>query len=544
MHWLVAAATTLLSAAPAALALQADEIALIVNASEPKGLELARLYAQVRGIAPDRIIQLELPNAEVIFFDLYDRQVVPQVRQFLRQRGLEHQVKCLVSFYGVPLRIAHRINTPEEKIEQELLGVQFRRVLERIEQIVSRLEKQAAELGGDFVPQSGGRTLGELSARTEHAWRSLTSAMQRTSDPAAGQRIGQVLGEMAAILSGPVDLPEPTTTSTMPAATQTARLNGENGPTTRGPATESIQELLEQPYNAASRRRLRELTRRSGGIFAYARVLQSQIEYLTTEQTAAAFDSELSLIWWPAYPRTGWQPNPLNPHYGQTRLPPVVMVMRLDGPEPQIVRNIIESSVQVERRGLEGKLVVDARGIAPRDTSGKEDAYGQFDRRLRNLATLVLARTNMQVKLDDLPAVLPAGSVDDVALYCGWYSLRSYVPGMKFNRGAVGYHIASLELLSLRDPQETGWVRGLLRDGVAGTLGPVAEPYLHAFPPPEEFFPLLLSGKFTLAEVYWTTVPMTSWMMCCIGDPLYNPYLNKPQMKVDDLPLVFRNLFR
>src|SRR4029450_4734408 len=120
-------------------------------------------------------------------------------------------------------------------------------------------------------------------------------------------------------------------------------------------------------------------------------------------------------------------------------------------------------------------------------------------------------------------------------------SLRKYVPGMIFNRGAVGFHIASSELVSLHPPTETGWVRGLMSDGVVAALGPVAEPYLHSFPPADEFFPLLMTGKLTLAEVYWTTTPLTSWMQACIGDPLYNPYRAIPSMKVEDLPLLLRS---
>jgi hypothetical protein len=108
------------------------------------------------------------------------------------------------------------------------------------------------------------------------------------------------------------------------------------------------------------------------------------------------------------------------------------------------------------------------------------------------------------------------------------------VPACAFVPGALGYHIASFEMVSLRG-NEIGWVAGLLNDGIASTLGPVAEPYLAAFPPPDDFFPLLLSGKLTLAEVYWKTTPMSSWMMCCIGDPLYTPFKKNPQLKDEDL---------
>jgi hypothetical protein len=69
----------------------------------------------------------------------------------------------------------------------------------------------------------------------------------------------------------------------------------------------------------------------------------------------------------------------------------------------------------------------------------------------------------------------------------------------------------------------------------------VAEPYLSAFPNADDFFPLLLTGERPLAEVYWRTNPMTSWMINMIGDPLYTPYKVNPQIKPEDLPELLRN---
>jgi hypothetical protein len=59
-------------------------------------------------------------------------------------------------------------------------------------------------------------------------------------------------------------------------------------------------------------------------------------------------------------------------------------------------------------------------------------------------------------------------------------------------------------------------------------LGPVAEPYLQSFPLPDQFFPLLMTGKLSLLEVYFLTVPHLSWMQILIGDPLYRPFKNHP----------------
>jgi uncharacterized protein (TIGR03790 family) len=68
----------------------------------------------------------------------------------------------------------------------------------------------------------------------------------------------------------------------------------------------------------------------------------------------------------------------------------------------------------------------------------------------------------------------------------------------------------------------------MLEEGVAATLGPVTEPYLASFPLPDQFFSLLVTGKLTLLEVYFATVPSVSWMQILIGDPLYRPFKNHP----------------
>jgi uncharacterized protein (TIGR03790 family) len=159
------------------------------------------------------------------------------------------------------------------------------------------------------------------------------------------------------------------------------------------------------------------------------------------------------------------------------------------------------------------------------------------------LAAVTRDKTSIPV-VTDYTHIFHQREVPDTALYCGWYSLRHYVPGMAFVPGAVAYHVASLEMVGLHEGYETGWVHGLLSDGVVATLGAVAEPYLGAFPPPDEFFPLLMTGRLSLAEVYWRTEPTASWMICLIGDPLYTPFKNHPAIKPEDLPVPLRLALR
>jgi uncharacterized protein (TIGR03790 family) len=180
--------------------------------------------------------------------------------------------------------------------------------------------------------------------------------------------------------------------------------------------------------------------------------------------------------------------------------------------------------------------VLDTRGIMLGHEKAGEMGMASYDQSLRDLGTMIRKSTKLDVLEDDNPEPLPANSATDVALYCGWYSVRQYIHECKFNPGAIGYHMASYELITLHTPGESGWVAGLLNDGVAATLGAVAEPYLQAFPLPDEFFPLLMTGRLSLAEVYWKTTRMTSWMMDAIGDPLYTPYKVNPAISTDDLP--------
>jgi uncharacterized protein (TIGR03790 family) len=291
--------------------------------------------------------------------------------------------------------------------------------------------------------------------------------------------------------------------------------------------------------DAGQRKRVRELARKSLGEIAAAQVLAAQIDTFRTEETQSALDSELALLWWRGYPRARWLLNPLQWRARVNPIPapaPTLMVMRLDGPTVEIARSLIETSIKVEEQGLAGQVVLDARGLSA------SDSYGKYDRSLRELNDLLRAKTSLKVTFDDKPEIIAPHSLHDpIALYCGWYSLRNYQPPGPFSPGAVGFHVASFELVSLHNRDEHGWGRGLLNDGVCGTVGSVAEPYLQSFPPADGFFPLLLTGKLTLAEVYWRTTPMVSWMQDCVGDPLYVPYRTNPALRIEDLPVPLRD---
>jgi uncharacterized protein (TIGR03790 family) len=248
---------------------------------------------------------------------------------------------------------------------------------------------------------------------------------------------------------------------------------------------------------------------------------------------SAAVDNELTLALRDAFQVCGWLPNPFN--FAYDRLPFIkeirqqtLMVCRLDGPTPEIARRLVDDALETEKVGLKGALYIDAQGLKGKGEYGSHDWY---DRHLTELYDRV-KNSSLKVVLDQNRDLFPPGSCPDAALYVGWYSLGKYVASCKWQKGAVAYHVASSEATTLKKPGSNVWCKRLLEEGVAATLGPVAEPYLSSFPLPDEFFPLLMSGKLPLLEVYFHTLPHVSWMQILIGDPLYNPFKQNPVLPI------------
>lgn len=387
-----------------AWALEPAEIIVISNKHLPDSQRVAEHYLAMRNIPKDNHIQLELPAVEDISRADYQKQIVRPLRKALLLR--RNEIKCLLTVYGVPLRVGPKVLTETEQAEEK------------------RLKEE--------LP-----------------------ALDATKQPADVARI------------------------------------------------------------------------------------QGRLHALSAQESLAAVDSELMLLWWPEYPLARWMVNPLYfpiPAENRRTMPPVMMTCRLDGPSPEIAIRLINDAIAVERHGLQGKAYIDARGIGfdPKKPGESGTGYEGYDQSFREAAAL-LKKGGLDVTLDDKPELFAAGSCPDAAIYAGWYSLANYVPACKFNQGAVAWHLASSEAVTLRDPNAKLWCPNLLKDGVAVTLGPVAEPYTVGFPKPAEFFGYLATGQYTVAECYAKTVLFASWMGVLVGDPLYNPYAKHPLIPLEDI---------
>jgi uncharacterized protein (TIGR03790 family) len=512
----------LLLSAAARAALTANELLLIANKNVPESVDLAVHYARVRNVPSKQIFQLDLPTTEAILPEAYEQRLAGPVRKFLASPD-GASVRCLVLFRGVPLIRRPMESTEVERAEAKKVRQISDALVAPAGELATSLEKAIGKLGVSLPASPLGGDLGQQQRRILAAMQALQRWAAKESTPLQRAEAESIVREIEQQSRG--------------AATRV--LNGiePQPPTTRPAVTnEELQRLADQPRDAGARATLRARVAERGGLFPLAGLLDQQYAWINTEESDAAVDSELALVRVPDFARYRWQPNPLNIHAPPNAPRTGIMTARIDGPTREIAQRLIDESIEVEKTGLSGVAVIDSRGIAspPGTPTG---SYAWYDGALRDAAALLKAKSTLKVVTDDREQVLLPKTVENVAVYCGWYSLQNYIPGCVYVKGAVGFHVASLEMTSLRDPLSKEWVPNLLSAGVNGTLGAVGEPYLHAFPRPDEFFPLLLSGKFTLAEVYWKSVPMTSWKIALIGDPLYNPFAAKPVIKLEDTPL-------
>lgn len=526
---------------PAWAELTADQVAIIAMAESPESQELAKHYAKARGVPESRILLLEGKPARTMSREAWETIARPAIRKWLADHQLNGKVRCFVTCWDVPLKIGRRDANAPEVVEREkfLAGVREGRV-KQLDQVVARLEG----LGRGDKPEppkplAADALLADVAARLDAAMGTARGQILAIPDDAKRLEGMQEFQQLITAIGGGAQILRMGTAQAkqsrmqpeqaMPLAILESRLQG---------VQQGIQALSMLPPTVARDIQLLNLIQINDGLLGSLRWVDQQREALAKNETYSSFDSELSLVHWNDYPLDRWQPNLLYYGYGSHKLggTSIVLVSRLAAPSLALAKGLVDKAIATEKKGLAGKVYLDARGMAYDKDKAEPGSYDAFDQSLRDLAERLQKHTKLEVILNDKPELFQPGECPHAALYCGWYSLSKYVDAFDWAPGAVGYHLASGEAATLRKPGGTAWCNAMLEDGVTATLGPVYEPYLHAFPKPDDFFSLLLTGKYTLAEVFYRTKPYNSWAMTLVGDPLYNPFKNHPALAEADLP--------
>ena len=506
-------------------------------------MAIAQHYAERRGLKPDHIIILDLGTDETIGRGHYEQHLIKPLRQALEARKLASHIRCLVTTYGIPLAVVAPQPTDDERRWSKDAAQRQEKALVHLQLLEGWVKQIAASSGRDpSAPATSGPSSG-ASKGTPALLKSVADAIREAAgrigtisdrDQALQQR--EELARLVQQFGGPNALLQEFY-SIGSTNQQQDRQRIEQYRQQIGTAERLIRVLSAAPSDLHRQGAYRVAQQVFGlrGILALAQEESERFSYLNGN---ASIDSELSLLWWDRgdYNVAGRMPNPMFQSRTTTQSLqslPIVMVARLDAPTPELARHLVDQALTAEQHGLAGKFYLDAEGLKPDGGS-----YGFYDQSLRDLAALVRRATSYEVRLDDTPQRFSQpGQAPDVALYIGWYRLRSYENAFSFNPGAIGYHIASGEAVSLHDPDEPGWCKNALEHGITATLGSIGEPYLDSFPAPKDFVALLLSGRYTLVEAYYLTTRYVSWRMVLVGDPLYNPWRDNGYTKVEVQPL-------
>jgi len=521
----VAALLFLLSTQPA-YCLTPEDILVVYNQNMPESKEVAEYYTAKRTVPADNLIGVSVPNSETMTRSRFETDLCAKIEGPVNALIDNGRQPVILLVYGIPIRLQE-----DAEYDTEGLHNKAETKIQELDSLVSGLTARLEELitpKTSFPPHAPPATADAISI-LERAKNAVTKATAIKIDPKHPRISAGAAQEISAIvfqLAGATPVAEAITRQMTDKESKT---KASRGALSHWAGVINIQ-LAHVPFRGLTNENAFEiasLVRTSRGLIGELGFWLEVEQIDPADQTSASVDSELTMLLIPQYSKAKWLPNPFQDQF--SAIPGIdwirnqtTMVARLDGPSPATAKRLVDDALWVEKHGLEGVFYIDARGMRNKENG---NYYAEYDSHLRNLYQILTEKSSMKVVLDNKPELFPEQSCKDAALYCGWYSL------FKWQKGAVGFHVASSEAKTLKKPDSEVWCKRMLEKGVAATLGPVAEPYLQSFPLPDVFFPLLMTGKAPLIEVYYRSTPFLSWRQILIGDPMYTPFRQKPALK-------------
>jgi uncharacterized protein (TIGR03790 family) len=256
--------------------------------------------------------------------------------------------------------------------------------------------------------------------------------------------------------------------------------------------------------------------------------------------TVSSVDSELALLYRKATGVAilvqGGQQNPyfagnqpisaLKPFSHRTQ--DIYLVTRLDGFSVADVKALIDRGVAASRPS--GSILLRTRG----DRGGSQ-GDGWLEAAAKRIADMpgwqkapLLWRSTRGTPDSPLLGYYSWGTNDPMLA-------TAPEPDVTFAPGAIGGMFVSTDARTLQPPPD-GWRPGqpfggstqsligvLVRNGITGIAGHVAEPFLTGTARPDILFPAYLRG-FNLAEAFYLAIPSLGWQTIVIGDPLCAPF--------------------
>ncbi len=97
--------TTTFLSVQACRALEPTEILVLANGAVKESITLARYYIQARSIPMENLLILQTTGEESCSRTTYNKEIRQPTLQFLKQHMKTGRIRCLVTMYGIPLKI-------------------------------------------------------------------------------------------------------------------------------------------------------------------------------------------------------------------------------------------------------------------------------------------------------------------------------------------------------------------------------------------------------------------------------------------------------
>ncbi len=500
-------------------ALEPSQILLIANSDSNESVQLAEYYCKQRAVPKKNILKISLGKnlSEYITRKNYDTVLAPAIRNEIKKNRKPDEIRCLLTVYGVPIKVSAA--APVAGAAE--IGAKLSEMYYRKEADLQTAYHKLHQLGRKEMVNpnniSQQKSCDDILKALDNDVKETLNRIKYIDNADLRNSQYEDFFAFLKLVYGSVY-----------ASQQAKQIQG-------NAFVQSISEKNEMYKNDrlvkkaqdekwALARKLDEnfypALESLGGLRTILTTLKADMDRCQGKETGASVDSELAMVMFDNYDLYRWQPNELKDSL--LFLPSdTLMVCRLDGPSEKIATGLIDKAIYAEKNGLSGTAYIDARGM---NIAGELSPYSYeyYDRNLNSLVKMLQSRIAMPVVFENTSKLFAEEQCPQTALYCGWYSVKRYIDAFDFVPGAIGFHIASFEAMDLRNSLSSNWCPAMLVDGITATMGPVDEPYLHAFPLPTNFFAELLDGK-CLVEAYYRTNPYNSWQMVLIGDPLYTP---------------------
>jgi len=120
-------------------ALEPNEILVIANSDIAQSMQIAQYYCAKRQVPTENILALSLGTSlsDTISRDDYEKQLAEPIRQKLLRLEFAGKIKCLLTTYGIPIKVGDRglLQGQDDKLKQlEKLAQQEKNKLEQLEQ--------------------------------------------------------------------------------------------------------------------------------------------------------------------------------------------------------------------------------------------------------------------------------------------------------------------------------------------------------------------------------------------------------------------------